>query len=77
MVLSAFPDTPTGALEILLNITSIEEFLLAEAVRESYRITVSKLWLVNRVGSFAKTKSHVDVCDEARRVLPLLQMPAD
>ena len=30
---SASPCTPTGALEILLNITPIEEFLLAEAER--------------------------------------------
>ena len=50
---------------------------MAEAVRESYRITVSGLWHVNQVGSFGKTKSHVDVCNEARRFLPLLQMPAD
>ena len=77
MILSAFPGTPTGALEILLYITSIKEFLLAEAVRGSYRITVSGLWHVNQVGSFGKTKSHVDVCNEARRLLPLLQMPAD
>ena len=47
---------------------------MAEAVRKSYRITVSGLWHVNRVGSFGKTKSHVDVCNDARR---LLQMPAD
>ena len=33
MISSAFPGTPTGALEILLSITPIEEFLLAEAVR--------------------------------------------
>ena len=77
MISSAFPGTPTGALEILLNITPIEEFLLAEAVRGSYRITVSGLWHVNPIGSFAKTKSHVDVCNEARKFLPLLQMPAD
>ena len=74
---SAFPGTPTGALEILLNITPIEEFLLAEAVRGSYRISVSGLRHVNRVGCFGKTKSHVDVCNDARRFLPLLQMPAD
>ena len=77
MISSAFPGTPTGTLEILLNITPIEEFLLAEAVRGSYRITVSGLWHVNRVGSFGKTKSHVDVCNETRRFLPLLQIPAD
>ena len=77
MISSAFPDTPTGVLKILLNITPIEEFLLAEAVRGSYRMTVSGLWHVNRVGSFGKTKCHVDVCNEARRFLPLLQMLVD
>ena len=76
MISSAFLGTSTGALEILLNITPIEEFLLAEAVRGSYRITISGLWLVNRVGSFAKTKSHVDVCNEAKRFLPLLRRVA-
>ena len=49
MISSAFPGTPTGAREILLNITPIEKFLLAEAKRGSYRITVSRLWHVNRV----------------------------
>ena len=77
MISSAFPGTPTGSLEILLNISPIEEFLLAEVLRGSHRITVSRLWHVNQVGSFGQTKSHVDVCNEARRFLPLLQMPAD
>ena len=31
MISSAFPGTPTDALELLLKITSIEELLLAEA----------------------------------------------
>ena len=47
MISSIFPGTPTDTLEILLNITSIEKFLLAEAVRESYKITVSGVWHVN------------------------------
>ena len=76
MILSAFPGTATGALEILLNITPIEEFVLAEAVRGLYRISVSGLWHVNRVGSFRKIKTHVDVCNEAKRFSHLLQMPA-
>ena len=75
MISSAFPGTPTAALEILLNIAPFEEFLLPEAVRWLYRISV--LWHVNPIGSFQKTKSHVDVCNEARKFLPLLQMPAD
>ena len=61
----------------LLNITPIEEFLLAEAERGSCRITVGGLWHVNRVGSFGKTKCHGDVCNEARKFLSLLQMPTD
>ena len=77
MISSAFPGTPTGTLKILLNITPIEEFLLAEAERWSYRITVGGLEHVNRVGSFGKTKCQVDVCNEAGKLLPLLQMPAD
>ena len=67
MISSAFPGTPTGALEILLNITPIEEFVLAEAVRGSYRISVSGPLHAKPVGSFGKTKSHVDICNEARR----------
>ena len=59
MISLAFPVTPTGALEILLNITPIEEILLTEAVRGSYKITVSGLWHVNQVGSFGKTKNHM------------------
>ena len=76
MILSAFPGTATGALEILLNITPIEEFVLAEAMRGLYRISNSGLWHVNRVGSFRKTKTHVDVCNEAKKFSHILQMPA-
>ena len=74
MISSAFSGTPTGALEILLNITPIEEFRLAEAVQGSHRIIVSGLWHVNPIGSFGKTKSYVDVCNEARKFIHLLQM---
>ena len=77
MISLIFLNTPTGALEILLNITPIDEFLLAKAVRGLYRITLSRLWHANSVGSFEKTKSHVDVRNESRRFLSLLQMPAD
>ena len=77
MISSAFLGTPSGALKKLLNLSPIEELLLAVAVRGSYRISVSGLWHANRVGSFGKTKSHADVCNDARRFLPLLRMPAD
>ena len=57
IISSAFPGTPTGALEILLNITPIEEFLLAKAVRGSYRITVGGLWHLTELVSLGKRKA--------------------
>ena len=77
MISSAFPGTSAGSPEILLITTPIEEFLLSDAVRGLYRITICGLWFVNPVGSFGKTNNHVDVCNESRRFLSLLQMPAD
>ena len=77
MISSAFPSTPTGALEMLLTITPIDEFIISKAVRGSYRISRVGLWPAKAVGSLGKTKSHVDICNEAREFLPLLSMPAD
>ena len=50
---------------------------MAEALQGSYKIVVSGLWHVNPVSFFGKTKSHVNVCNEAKKFLPLLQTPAD
>ena len=77
MISSAFPSTPTGALEMLLNIMPINEFIMSEAVKGSYRISREKFWPAKTIGSIRKTKSHVDVCNEANKNLPLLSMPAD
>ena len=77
MISSAFPSTPTGALEMLLNIMPINEFILSEAVKGSYRLSRVGFWPAKTVGSTRKTKSHVDVCNEAKENLPLLSMPAD
>ena len=77
MISSAFPGTPIGALEILLNITPSKEFLLAKAVQGSSRITLSGNWQANSVSSFGKTKIYVGFCNEGRRILPLLQLPAE
>ena len=78
MILSAFPGTSTGAPEILLNITPIlRNFYWLRQCEGHTESLLSGLWHVNPIGSFGKTKSHVDVCNEARKFLPLLQMPAD
>ena len=58
MISSAFPGTPIlVALEILLSITPIQEFLLAESVRGSYRITVIGLYgMPNQLVPLGKRK---------------------
>ena len=77
MISSAFPSTPTGALEMLLNIMPIYEFILSEALKGSYGLSRVSLWSAMTIGSTGKTKSHIDVCNEAKENLSLLSMPAD
>ena len=55
----------------------LEEFLLAEAVQGSYRITVSGLWHVNQLVSLGKQKAMLMFAMRQGKFLPLLQMPAD
>ena len=77
MISSAFPGTPTRALETLLGIMPIDEFIRAEAVRGSYRLDQVGLWPTKTLGTSGKTVSHVDLCSGARKELALLGMPAD
>ena len=77
MISSAFPSTLTGALEIRLNIMPINECIWSEAVKGSYRLSRVSFWPAKTICLTRKTKSHVDVCNEAKENLPLLSMPAD
>ena len=77
MISSAFPSNPTGALEMLLNIMPISEFILSEAVKGSYRLYCVSFWPAKTINSTRKTKSHVDVCNDAKENLPFLSTPAD
>ena len=78
MISSAFPGTSTGAPEILLNITPIlRNFYWLRQCEGHTESLLMGSGMSNPIGSFGKTKSHVDVCNEARKFLPLLQMPAD
>ena len=77
MISSTFPSTPTGAFVMLLNIMPINEFILSEAVQRSYGLSREKFWPAKTIDLTRKTKSHIDVCNEAKKNLPLLSMPAD
>ena len=77
MISLASPSTSPGALEMLLNIMPIIEFIRSEAVKISYQLSRVSFWPAKTIGSTRKTKSHVDVCNEAKENLPLLSMPTD
>ena len=77
LISSAATSTPTSAMEMLLDVIPIEEFIMAEAVRGSYRVERVGLWTDKAIGTTGKTKSHVDICNRARQELDLLGMPAD
>ena len=62
---------------MLLNIMPINELTMSEAVKGPYRLSRVSFWPDKTIGSIRKTKSHVDVCNEAKENLPLLSMPAD
>ena len=62
---------------MLLNIMPINEFIVSEAVKGSYRLSRVSFWPAKTIGSARKTKSQVDVCNEAKENLLLLSMPAD
>ena len=77
MISSAFPGTPTSALEMLLNIMPIDEFILAETIRGSYRIQQVGLWPKRTLSLSGKTKGHVGICTEVRNTLHIQHMPSD
>ena len=59
---------------MLLNIMPINEFMLSVAVKGSYRLSRVSFWPAKTIGFTRKTKSHVDVCNEAKENLPLLSI---
>ena len=62
---------------MLQNIMPINEFIVSEAVKGSYRLSRESFWPAKTTGSTRKTKSQVDVSSKAKKNLLLLRMPAD
>jgi hypothetical protein len=63
LLTAAYPGTPTGAMEMLLNLPPIDLFLLGEATKGAHRISRMGLWTTKRIGKSTKMKSHVDICN--------------
>ena len=58
-VTSAFPGTPTAALEMLLGLPPLHLFLKAEAILASYRLKCNGQWWGNKVKDTDAHRSHV------------------
>ena len=78
-ITSAYPSTPTAALERLLQIPPIDIFLRGEAYLATYRLERGDMWTGRRfVGSRGKRfKSHVDINNEGKLKILILNMPRD
>ena len=78
-ITSAYPSTPTAALEVLLQLPPIDIFLKGESYMATYRLERGDMWTRRRyVGNRgSRLKSHVDMNNEGKVNIPLLSMPKD
>ena len=78
-ITSAYPSTPTAALEVLLQIPPIDVFLKGEAFMATYRLERGDMWTRRRYvgGRGSRLKSHVDMNNEGKINIPILSMPKD
>ena len=78
-ITSAYPSTPTAALEKLLQIPPIDIFLRGEAFMATYRLERGDMWTKRSYigGRGRKFKSHVDMNNEGKIKIPILNMPRD
>ena len=78
-ITSAYPSTPTAALEKLLRIPPVNIFLKGEAYLATYRLERGDMWTRRRFigGRGKRFKSHVDMNNEGKSIIPILNMPRD
>ncbi len=78
LITSAYPSTPTAALEMLTGLLPLDLVLTREAIMTSVRLEVSSGWSNNATTPTSrKTKNHRSICERHRRDIPALQLPTD
>lgn len=78
MISSAFPGTPTAALEMLLNIHPMDIAIKAEAAKTMHRLVQQDGWnSKSETVSIGKTSTHVTICWHTAGEIPHLRMPCD
>ena len=76
-VSSAYPGTPTAALEMLLGMPLLTFFLKGIAVTGVYRLKHVGLWRDGYIQDTLAPQSHVNWCNGILRDLPVLAFPGD
>lgn len=75
MTTGALHTTPTAAMEIILQLPSIDCFLQGEAIKTAYRLKLEGQWTVPRPQ--VNRKSHHTRCDNLMGDIPEMSMPSD
>ena len=76
-VSSAYPGTPTAALQMLLGLTPLPLFLKGVAVTGAYQLKQMGLWKDGYIKNTLAHQSHVNWCNRNSRNLPVLAFPGD
>lgn len=77
-ITSAYPSTPTAALEALLRIKPLEILIMETAVRTADRINLTGVWQKRRTNPHKGiTNTHTDFCNNILKKIPLLSAPRD
>ena len=76
-VSSAYPGTPTAALEMLLGLPPLPLFLKGVAVTGAYRLKRMGLWKDGYIRDTLAHQSHVNWCSKNSRDLHVLAFPGD
>ena len=76
-VSSAYPGTPSAALEMLLGLPPLPLFLKGLAVTGAYRLKQIGLWKDGYIKDTLAHQSHVNWCNRNSGDLPVLALPGD
>ena len=78
MITSAYPGTPTAAMEVLLGLKPLRIIIQREAILASIRLETSGHWNEQKIAIGSnKLKYHTDTCNNKRKELATLDLPRD
>ena len=77
MITSAYPSTPTAAIEAAISLTPLDLYLKEVAILTAYRLKRDKIWTTELPKNRGNMRSHVWICEQEMENIPTLNMPSD